>query len=87
MTLSTPIFPSKRRASLSFPHGVAPDLSPSQLVWFTILMVRRKHSKIGAELGGPQPYKALSSAVFAFMWFLFVTLFSLTAYGIIEPGF
>jgi len=57
------------------------------MLWFAILMFRRMSSTIGSELGGPQPYRGLTSAVFVFLWLLFITLFTLTAYDIIVPGF
>lgn len=56
-------------------------------VWFATLMIRRRSPNIGAELGGPQPYKGATSAFFVFMWVLFISLFSLAAYDIITPGF
>lgn len=48
------------------------------------LMVRRKIPSIGGELGGPNNSKLLSSMCFVSLWFLYLILCSLEAYGFIE---
>eukprot|EP00057_Strongylocentrotus_purpuratus_P007467 XP_011661941.1 PREDICTED: sodium/calcium exchanger 3 isoform X4 [Strongylocentrotus purpuratus] len=48
------------------------------------LMVRRKIPSIGGELGGPNNSKLISSMCFVSLWFLYLILCSLEAYGFIE---
>eukprot|EP00045_Choanoeca_perplexa_P013746 m.156800 g.156800 ORF g.156800 m.156800 type:complete len:823 (-) comp16445_c1_seq16:47-2515(-) len=39
---------------------------------------------LGAELGGAQPYRTLTVALFATMWFVYILLSALVAYGDVE---
>eukprot|EP00911_Craspedida_sp_UC1_P001028 UC1_evm1s770 len=55
------------------------------IVWFSVLMLRRK--KLGCELGGPRRWKIATQVLFVGLWVLFIVLFSLVAYDIIDPGF
>jgi len=48
----------------------------------TIMMIRR-HPKIGGELGGPRIPKIITSAFLAFLWFFYVFMSTLEAYGVI----
>lgn len=45
-----------------------------------VLMLRRR-SAIGGELGGPRTPKVLTSALLFGLWFLYILLSSLEAYG------
>ena len=50
-----------------------------------LIVIRRKLSCFGnAELGGDTTMKYVSSAILFGLWFLFVTMTSLNAYGLIE---
>ena len=49
----------------------------------TIMLIRRIPS-IGEELGGPPPYKKLTSGFFILLWVLYVLLSSLENYCYIE---
>nr|XP_054759456.1 sodium/calcium exchanger 1-like [Lytechinus pictus] len=48
------------------------------------LMIRRKLPMIRGELGGPAKSKLISSMCFVSLWFLYLILCSLEAYGFIE---
>lgn len=48
------------------------------------LMMVRRHPKIGGELGGPQPFKKLTSYFLIFLWLFYVFMSTLEAYDIIE---
>ena len=47
-----------------------------------VLMIRR-HPAIGGELGGPRIPKILTSCLLFFLWFFYVFMSTLEAYGII----
>ena len=51
-------------------------------VWFAVLTYRRYFC--GGELGGAQPAKGLTIALFVSMWFLFVVLIACIEYGDID---
>jgi solute carrier family 8 (sodium/calcium exchanger) len=57
------------------------------LIAVLILFIRRRSAKVGAELGGPRNIKILSAAIFVFLWFIFVSLSALEAYGVITSNF
>jgi solute carrier family 8 (sodium/calcium exchanger) len=48
-----------------------------------ILLVRRSKT-IGGELGGPMPYKLVTSMCLFSLWLIYLILSSLEAYDIIE---
>ncbi|XP_071963561.1 sodium/calcium exchanger 1-like isoform X2 [Antedon mediterranea] len=54
------------------------------LVVISVLMVRRKVSSIGGELGGPKNFKMLTTITFVMIWMLYIMLCSFEAYGYIE---
>ncbi|EDQ85952.1 uncharacterized protein MONBRDRAFT_38586 [Monosiga brevicollis MX1] len=63
------------------------------LVWYAVLMLRRGTAAVGgpqslqgAELGGAQPYRNVTTGLFVGMWLLYIILSALVAYEII-PGF
>merc|ERR1712032_1731895 len=51
-----------------------------------ILLVRR-HTAVGGELGGPKFFKTISSSIFVFFWCFYVMISALEMYDVIEPGF
>ena len=54
----------------------------------TLLMLRRSFAIFGnAELGGNVPMKYVSAVILVFLWFTYVTLSSLQAYGVITSPF
>lgn len=58
------------------------------LLCILILMVRRTSHKFGyAELGGPEGSKRMSALLMILLWFTYITLSALQAYGIIDPKF
>ena len=44
------------------------------------MMLRRFNKRVGAELGGPQPYKRITSIFFALLWTSYIILSSLECY-------
>ena len=54
------------------------------IICIVILMVRRFVPFIGAELGGPMKYKIITSAIFIFLWILYIILSSLVSYEHID---
>ncbi|XP_038072964.1 sodium/calcium exchanger 1-like [Patiria miniata] len=56
------------------------------VVAIVLLMVRRKMSRIGGELGGPAGFQVVTSAFFVMLWLTYLTLCSLVAYDVIEWG-
>jgi len=53
-----------------------------------LLMLRRSFAIFGnAELGGNVPMKYVSAVILVFLWFTYVTLSSLQAYGVITSPF
>ncbi|KAL7638825.1 UNVERIFIED_CONTAM: hypothetical protein RMT77_010359 [Armadillidium vulgare] len=48
------------------------------------LMMGRRHPKIGGELGGPEPYKSMTSYFLVFLWLFYVFMSTLEAYHIIQ---
>lgn len=58
------------------------------IIAIVLLMVRRSLSLFGsAELGGPSTPKIVSAAILVSLWFTYVLLSSLQAYGKIEAPF
>ena len=55
-------------------------------ICISVMMWRRFNPKIGGELGGPQPYKGITSFFFFLLWFSYIIVSSLESYCII-PGF
>lgn len=55
------------------------------LVTIGIMMFRRRRS-IGGELGGPQPYKYVTSAILVCLWIIYIILSALVSYCYI-PSF
>lgn len=53
------------------------------LVAIAIMLIRR-HPKIGGELGGPEPWKKITSYFFMFLWFFYIFLSTLEAYKFIQ---
>ena len=51
-----------------------------------VVLVLRRLPPVGGELGGPQPYRSISSAFYFCLWGSYVLLSALEAYCII-PGF
>ena len=51
-----------------------------------ILMYRRYHKNIGAELGGPESSRRISAAVFVCLWLMYILLSALEAYCYINPN-
>ena len=56
------------------------------VICISIMMWRRFNKNIGAELGGPQPYKKVTSVIFALLWLVYILLSSLESYCYI-PSF
>lgn len=54
------------------------------LVAIFVLMIRRVHPKIGAELGGPRWAKVPTTAFLVSLWLLYVLISSLEAYDKIQ---
>jgi solute carrier family 8 (sodium/calcium exchanger) len=54
------------------------------IVAVAILILKRRKSFGGGELGGPRAVKLFTAGVFIFLWVLFVILSSLDEYGIIK---
>lgn len=52
------------------------------LVAIAVMMIRR-HPKIGGELGGPRVAKKVTSAFLVFLWFFYVLMSTLEAYGVV----
>ncbi|XP_020799516.1 sodium/calcium exchanger 3 isoform X1 [Drosophila serrata] len=54
------------------------------LIAVFLIMVRRCHKGIGAELGGPKVSKYISAAILVFLWVFYVVICILEAYDIIR---
>ncbi|KAH8241392.1 hypothetical protein KR032_012009 [Drosophila birchii] len=54
------------------------------LLAILLIMVRRWHKGIGAELGGPKVSKYVSSGILVFLWVFYVVICILEAYDIIR---
>nr|XP_017036712.1 sodium/calcium exchanger 3 isoform X2 [Drosophila kikkawai] len=54
------------------------------LIAVLLIMVRRCHKGIGAELGGPKVSKYISAAILVFLWVFYVVICILEAYDIIR---
>jgi len=52
-----------------------------------MILLLRRHPKVGGELGGPKLIKTITSSIFVFFWVFYVLVSGLEAYGIIKPGF
>ena len=52
-----------------------------------ILLLRRNQSVSGGELGGPKCIKTITSLIFMSLWFVYIGLSAMEAYGVITPGF
>lgn len=50
------------------------------IICIAILMYRRYHKDIGAELGGPTKARKITSFVFAGLWFMYVLLSAFESY-------
>ncbi len=50
------------------------------LICISTMMWRRFNKKIGAELGGPQPYKRVTSIFFIGLWCTYILLSGLESY-------
>ena len=51
-----------------------------------ILLLRRNQSVSGGELGGPKCIKTITSLIFMSLWFVYIGLSAMEAYGVITPG-
>ena len=51
-----------------------------------ILLLRRNQSVSGGELGGPKCIKTITSLIFMCLWFVYIGLSAMEAYGVITPG-
>lgn len=49
-----------------------------------VLMMRRRASSIQAELGGPRPWKIMSSLIFVALWVVYIALAALDSYCVIK---
>ncbi|PIK62686.1 putative sodium/calcium exchanger 3 isoform X5 [Apostichopus japonicus] len=54
------------------------------VVSISVLMIRRVHPKIGAELGGPKWAKIPTSLFFVCLWLLYILISTLEAYDVIQ---
>ncbi|XP_070072147.1 sodium/calcium exchanger Calx isoform X3 [Drosophila takahashii] len=54
------------------------------LIAVFLIMFRRWHKGIGAELGGPKVSKYISAAILVFLWVFYVVICILEAYDVIE---
>ncbi|KAH8265604.1 hypothetical protein KR038_011605 [Drosophila bunnanda] len=54
------------------------------LIAILLIMIRRWHKGIGAELGGPKVSKYISSAILVFLWVFYVIICILEAYDVIR---
>ena len=52
-----------------------------------LILLGRRHPKIGGELGGPKVIKTISTGLFFFFWIFYVLISAMEAYGTIDPGF
>merc|ERR1711971_798254 len=52
-----------------------------------LILLLRRHPKVGGELGGPKLIKTITSSMFVFFWVFYVLVSGLEAYGVIKPGF
>lgn len=52
-----------------------------------LILLLRRHPKVGGELGGPKLIKTITSSLFVFFWVFYVLVSGLEAYGVIKPGF
>lgn len=50
------------------------------LICIAILMYRRYHKDIGAELGGPARSRKITSAIFVSLWFIYILLSAFESY-------
>ena len=57
------------------------------LICIALLMFRRFHPDIGAELGGPANWRKFTSAFCVTLWIIYIVLSALQAYCHINPGF
>lgn len=56
----------------------------SEAVAAILILLLRRSKPIGGELGGPKPFKYLTSLVLVVLWLVYLLLASLEAYGIIK---
>ncbi|XP_039232674.1 sodium/calcium exchanger 3 isoform X4 [Drosophila yakuba] len=54
------------------------------LIAIMLIMIRRWHKGIGAELGGPKTSKYISAAILVFLWVFYVVICILEAYDFIR---
>ncbi|XP_043656297.1 sodium/calcium exchanger 3 isoform X2 [Drosophila teissieri] len=54
------------------------------LIAIMLIMIRRWHKGIGAELGGPKISKYISAAILVFLWVFYVVICILEAYDVIR---
>merc|ERR1719189_2038519 len=52
-----------------------------------LILLARRHPKIGGELGGPKVIKTISTGLFFFFLIFYVLISAMEAYGTIDPGF
>ncbi|GAB1607330.1 sodium/calcium exchanger 1-like isoform X3 [Argonauta hians] len=50
----------------------------------TVILVVRRHKKVGGELGGPNVFRHLSAGAFILFWIIYIMLTSLMSYCYIE---
>merc|ERR1711997_160140 len=46
-----------------------------------LILLARRHPKIGGELGGPKVIKTISTGVFFFFWIFYVLISAMEAFG------
>ncbi|XP_036359788.1 sodium/calcium exchanger 1-like isoform X5 [Octopus sinensis] len=50
----------------------------------TLILVLRRHKKVGGELGGPPVYRHVAASIFILFWVIYILLTSLMSYCYIE---
>ena len=51
----------------------------------SVMMWRRMSPKVGGELGGPQPYKKISTVFYILLWVIYIVISALETYCYIKP--
>jgi len=56
----------------------------SEAIFAILILLLRRSKPVGGELGGPKPFKYLTSIVLVTLWLVYLLLASLEAYGVIK---